>query len=65
MQYEVTIAGRPGTRIMAALPGFEVLVTQQGRTRLRGWVQDQAGLQGVLRTLGDLGVAIEGVQHIE
>ncbi len=65
MVYEVTVTGRPGPRILAALPGFEVLCTERGHTLLRGWIQDQAALQGVVRCLGDLGVAIEGLHRVE
>jgi hypothetical protein len=63
--YELTITGRPGPRVLAALPGFEVLDCEMGHTRLRGWIRDQSALQGVLRSLGDLGVAIEGVQRLD
>ena len=64
-EYEVTVTGRPGPRVLAALPGFEVLCTEQGHTRLRGWTQDQSALQGVVRSLGDLGVAIEGFRRVD
>ena len=64
-EYEVVVTGRPGPRVLAALPGFEVLGTEEGHTRLRGRLQDQCALQGVLRSLGDLGVAIEAVQRID
>jgi len=64
-EYEVTVTGRPGPRVLAALPGFEVLCTEQGHTRLRGWIQDQSALQGVVRSLGDLGVAIEGFRRVD
>lgn len=63
--YELTVTGRPGPRVLAALPGFEVLGTEGGHTRLRGWIQDQSALQGVVRTLGDLGVAIEGLHRVD
>lgn len=63
-QYEVRILGRPGPRILAALPGFEVVSCVEGHTRLRGLVQDQSALQGVLRALGDLGVEIEGLERV-
>lgn len=65
MAYEVTVTGRPGPRVLAALPGFEVLCTEGGHTRLRGWIPDQAALQGVVRSLGDLGVAIEGLHRVD
>ncbi len=64
-EYEVTLTGRLGPRLLAALPGFEVLDCQAGQTRVRGWIPDQAALQGVLRRLGDLGVAIEGLQRVD
>ena len=64
-QYELVLSGRPGPRLLVALPGFEVLGCEDNHTRLRGWVQDQAALQGVLRSLGDLGVTIEGLQRVE
>jgi hypothetical protein len=50
--------------VLAALPGFEVLTSDGDQTCLRGWVQDQAALQGLMRSLGDLGVAIEGLQRV-
>lgn len=64
-QYELLLTGRPGPRVLAALPGFEVLSSEADHTRLRGWVRDQAALQGLLRSLGDLGVAIEGLQRVD
>jgi len=63
--YELTIAGRPGPRILTALPGFEVLGCEAGDTRLRGWLQDQAALQGLVRSLGDLGVVIVALKRID
>jgi hypothetical protein len=63
--YELTIVGRPGPRILIALPGFEVLCTEDGQTRLRGWLRDQAALQGTLRSLGDLGVAIVALHRVD
>lgn len=63
-QYELVVAGRPGPRVLAALPGFEVLTCDGQNTRLRGWVRDQAALQGLVRSLGDLGVSIEGLHRI-
>lgn len=65
MAYEVTVTGRPGPRLLTALPGFEVLCTEGGHTLLRGWIKDQAALQGVVRSLGDLGVEIEGLRRID
>jgi hypothetical protein len=65
VQYELTITGRPGPRILDALAGFEVLISEGGQTTLRGWIQDQAALQGVVRSLGDLGVAIEALQRVD
>ncbi|HET9542893.1 MAG TPA: hypothetical protein VFP02_07415 [Acidimicrobiales bacterium] len=62
--YELVVTGRPGPRVLAALPGFEVLASDGDQTCLRGWVQDQAALQGLMRSLGDLGVAIEGLQRV-
>lgn len=64
-QYELVVTGRPGPRVLAALPGFEVVTCDGEQTRLRGWVCDQAALQGLVRSLGDLGVAIEGLQRID
>jgi hypothetical protein len=64
-QYDLVVTGRPGARVLAALPGFEVLGCESDRTRLRGWVRDQAALQGLVRSLGDLGVAIEGLHRVD
>jgi hypothetical protein len=64
-QYELVVTGRPGPRVLAALPGFEVVACDGEQARLRGWVRDQAALQGLVRSLGDLGVAIEGLQRID
>jgi hypothetical protein len=64
-QYELTIVGRPGPRILEALPGFETVSCEGGHAVLRGWIRDQAALQGIVRSLGDLGVAIESLQRID
>ena len=64
-QYELTITGRPGPRILDAVPGFEVFEVEGGQARLRGWVRDQADLQGIVRSLGDLGVAIESFRKVD
>lgn len=64
-QYDIVVTGRVGPRVLAALPGFEILGCDSDRTRLRGWVRDQAALQGLVRSLGDLGVAIEGLHRID
>lgn len=63
--YEVVVTGRPGPRILAAVPGFEVVACEEGHTRLRGWLRDQAALQGLVRSLGDLGVNIESLQRVD
>jgi hypothetical protein len=63
--YELTITGHPGRQVLAALVGFEIVSTAGGRTRLQGWVRDQAELQGLVRTLGELGVPIEGLEPVD
>ncbi len=64
-RYELVVSGRPGPRVLAALPGFEVLTGDGDQTCLRGWVQDQAALQGLKRSLGDMAVALEGLQRVD
>jgi hypothetical protein len=64
-RYWLMIAGRPGRRILAAMPGFELVAFEDGHARLEGSVRDQAELQEVLRSLADLGVAIDGLHRVE
>lgn len=64
-RYEVVVTGRLSPRILHAFPGFEVLSEEGGHTRLQGWVVDQAALQGLVRTLGDLCVPIESIQRLD
>jgi hypothetical protein len=64
-EYELVVRGRLGPRLLTALAGFEVIEVAAERTRLRGWVSDQAALHGVLRTIADLGIELVSVRRVE
>ena len=64
-QYELVVRGRIGQKLVTALAGFEVVESTGASTRLCGWVVDQAALQSVLATAGDLGMEILSFRRVD
>ena len=65
LQYELVVRGRIGQKLVTALAGFEVVESTGDSTRLRGWVVDQAALQSLLATAGDLGMEILSFRRVD
>jgi hypothetical protein len=61
-RYEITIQGALDERWERWFEGFELTITENGETRLTGWVIDQAALYGVLNRLRDLGMDLISVR---
>ena len=59
-RYEIRVKGHLDARWAAWFDGFSLTRATDGSTVLAGWT-DQAGLHGVLRTLGDLGLPLVSV----
>jgi hypothetical protein len=59
-RYEIRVKGQLDTRWAAWFDGFSLTPASDGSTVLAGRT-DQAGLHGVLRTLGDLGLPLVSV----
>ena len=63
-EYEITLRGLAGPTVLAAFADFDVHVEGQ-QTVLRGEIQDQAALHGVLDRLRALGIEIVEVRCIQ
>jgi hypothetical protein len=50
--------------LAGAIEGFEAVTTEEGTTRLVGWIRDQSELQGKLRRVGDLGLELVSVTRL-
>jgi hypothetical protein len=60
-RYEIQVKGHLTARWTAWFDGFTLALADNGTTVLTGFVVDQAALQGVLRTLADLGLPLLSV----
>ncbi len=64
-RYEIRVRGRLDDRWAALLDGFSLTHTADGTTVVSGVAVDQAALHGVLRTLGDVGLALVSVTSVD
>jgi hypothetical protein len=63
-RYEIVICGRLGAALTKSFDGLEVGPSEPDATYLRGWFADQAALQGLLNTLGELGIELSAVHRL-
>jgi hypothetical protein len=61
--YVISIRGQVGSSLLTAFGPMEVS-TGVGRTLLRGPLEDQAALYGVLATIQSLGLELEEVRRL-
>jgi hypothetical protein len=62
--FEIVIKGTLSPTVAAAFSGFVVTRIEGGRTHLVGPIQDQAGLHGLLETLGGLNIELISVNPV-
>jgi hypothetical protein len=62
---EITVEGQLDGRWGPEFQGMELLPQENGTTVIRGRVQDQAVLHGLLRRVRNSGMALIGVEHID
>jgi|tagenome__1003787_1003787.scaffolds.fasta_scaffold17384780_1 hypothetical protein len=62
-RYEIVVRGRLGKALWRSFDGMEVRASGPDGTYVRGKL-DQAGLQGVLTRLGELGVELSEVRRL-
>jgi hypothetical protein len=62
--FEIVIKGTLSPPVAAAFSGFAVTRIERGRTHLVGPIQDQAGLRGLLETLGGLNIELISVNPV-
>jgi len=65
MVYEIRIQGHLGPEWSDWFEGLTVTLEEDGNTLLRGPVNDQAALHGLLRKVRDLGVPLLSVRCVE
>lgn len=58
MQYTIVVRGHLGDRWAAWFDGFMITRQTDGTTVLRGALDDQAALHGLLQRLRDLGIPL-------
>jgi hypothetical protein len=63
-QYEFRIRGRLGERLLSSFGGFDAEVVPP-ETILRGSVEDQAALHGVLQQIEALGLELVEVRQVD
>ena len=63
-RYEIRVRGRLGGKVAATFGGFEAEV-EPAETILRGPVQDQAALHGILEHIESLGLELVEVRQID
>lgn len=62
--YEIVVRGRLAGSLTRWADELEVTVSGPDTVRLRGWFADQAGLQGLVRRLGALGVELSSLRRL-
>jgi hypothetical protein len=63
-RYEFRVAGRVGEKVAARFEGFDMEV-EPAETVLRGPVQDQSALHGILEQIESLGLELVEVRRVE
>lgn len=63
--YEIVIRGVIGHTIEAALAGFEVVSQSEGDTTLRGWVEDQSALYGIISQIAGFGLEVTRLRQVD
>lgn len=64
--YEVRVQGRlAGERWSQWFAGMTLTVNESGETVLRGWLDDQAALYGLLARLRDLALPLLSVNRVK
>jgi hypothetical protein len=63
-EYELTVAGRLGPKLVTALGGFEVVDHCCGVTKLRGALPDQVALLGAIGRAVDLGIELISLERL-
>ena len=64
-RYEIRIKGHLDARWAAWFEGLTITREDNGETRLRGLVVDQAALHGLLRKVRDLGLPLLSVIRLQ
>ena len=64
-RYEIRIRGHLSTRWATRFDGMTLTARGDGTTVIEGLVVDQAALHGLLKTLGDLGLPLVSLTHLE
>jgi lactate dehydrogenase-like 2-hydroxyacid dehydrogenase len=63
-RYEIRVRGRVGEKVAARFEGFDMEV-EPVETVLRGPVQDQSALHGILGQIESLGLELVEVRRVE
>jgi hypothetical protein len=63
-RYEIRVVGRLGEKVAARFEGFDMEV-EPAETVLRGPVQDQSALHGILEQIESLGLELVEVRRVE
>jgi hypothetical protein len=63
-RYEFRIRGRLGERLLSAFDGFDAEI-QPAETILKGSVEDQAALHGILEQIEVLGLELVEVRQVD
>jgi hypothetical protein len=63
-RYEIRVSGRLGENVAARFEGFDMEV-EPAETVLRGPVQDQSALHGILEQIESLGLELVEVRRVE
>jgi len=63
--YEIHLRGHLDDKWADWFEGLTITREDNGETRLRGLVVDQAALHGLLRKVRDLGLPLVAVMHVE
>ncbi len=65
MQYTIVVQGHLGGRWAAWFDGFTMTREPDGTTVLRGALDDQAALHGLLQRLRDIGIPLISLTPVE